>query len=180
MGPKKKGKDDSEEAGKPKNSKLNKMNEMDRVKYLERRMAEEQEGKKRKEEMVAGYLRLKLDHEERSVTLNRFLVTCTLGPNFDMQGKDHGPVEEHTEEGEDGGPAEGRGHPEGGLREGSGEEEEVHWRSPDGAGGGGGAVLNGIQGTDGEHREDDGHSSGYYMANKSSLLSFHFLYAVFC
>ena len=27
------------------------------MKYLERRMAEEQEGKKRKEEMVAGYLR---------------------------------------------------------------------------------------------------------------------------
>ena len=34
-------------------------------------MAEEQEGKKRKEEMVAGYLRLKLDHEEKSVSLNR-------------------------------------------------------------------------------------------------------------
>ena len=78
MGPKKKKGDGSEDTGKPKNSKLNKMNEMDRVtnhntqyhyqehqrnqdfdqvKYLERRMAEEQEGKKRKEEMVAGYLR---------------------------------------------------------------------------------------------------------------------------
>jgi hypothetical protein len=33
------------------------MNEMDRVKYLERRMAEEEEGRRRKEEMVAGYLK---------------------------------------------------------------------------------------------------------------------------
>ena len=51
------------------------MNEMDRVKYLERRMAEEVEGKKRKEEMVCGYLKLKLDHEEKSVTLNKAKLT---------------------------------------------------------------------------------------------------------
>ena len=71
MGPKKKKGDGSEEDGKPKASKLTKMNEMDRVKYLERRMAEEVEGKKRKEEMVAGYLKLKLGHEEKSVSLNQ-------------------------------------------------------------------------------------------------------------
>ena len=75
MAPKKKKGDGSEDSGKPKASKLNKMNEMDRVKYLERRMAEEVEGKKRKEEMVAGYLKLKLDHEERSVNLNRAKIT---------------------------------------------------------------------------------------------------------
>ena len=55
MPPKKKKGDGAEDEGKPKASKLNKMNEMDRVKYLERRMAEEVEGKKRKEEMVSGY-----------------------------------------------------------------------------------------------------------------------------
>ena len=75
MPPKKKKGDGSEENGKPKASKLNKMNEMDRVKYLERRMAEEVEGKKRKEEMVSGYLRLKLNHEEKSVTLNKAKLT---------------------------------------------------------------------------------------------------------
>ena len=75
MPPKKKKGDGSEDDGKPKSSKLNKMNEMDRVKYLERRMAEEVEGKKRKEEMVSGYLKLKLDHEERSVTLNKAKLT---------------------------------------------------------------------------------------------------------
>ena len=75
MPPKKKKGDGSEDGGKPKASKLNKMNEMDRVKYLERRMAEEVEGKKRKEEMVSGYLRLKLDHEEKSVSLNKAKLT---------------------------------------------------------------------------------------------------------
>ena len=75
MPPKKKKGDGSEEDGKPKASKLNKMNEMDRVKYLERRMAEEVEGKKRKEEMVSGYLKLKLDHEEKSVILNKAKLT---------------------------------------------------------------------------------------------------------
>lgn len=75
MGPKKKKGDGSEDDGKPKASKLNKMNEMDRVKYLERRMAEEVEGKKRKEEMVSGYLKLKLDHEEKSVILNKAKLT---------------------------------------------------------------------------------------------------------
>ena len=75
MPPKKKKGDGSEDEGKPKASKLNKMNEMDRVKYLERRMAEEVEGKKRKEEMVSGYLKLKLDHEERSVILNKAKLT---------------------------------------------------------------------------------------------------------
>ena len=75
MGPKKKKGDGSEETGKPKASKLNKMNEMDRVKYLERRMAEEVEGKKRKEEMVCSFLKLKLDHEEKSVNLNRAKIT---------------------------------------------------------------------------------------------------------
>jgi len=56
MAPKKKKGDGEGGGGKAKSSKLTRMNEMDRVKYLERRMAEEEEGRKRKEEMVAGYL----------------------------------------------------------------------------------------------------------------------------
>jgi hypothetical protein len=45
------------------------MNEMDRVKYLERRMAEEEEGRRRKEEMVAGYLKyVLLFHVRAEVT----------------------------------------------------------------------------------------------------------------
>ncbi|XP_023320041.1 coiled-coil domain-containing protein 65 [Eurytemora carolleeae] len=75
MAPKKKKGDGEGGGGKAKSSKLTRMNEMDRVKYLERRMAEEEEGRKRKEEMVAGYLGLKLKHEERSVTVNKAKIT---------------------------------------------------------------------------------------------------------
>ena len=56
MAPKKKKGEGEGGVGKSKSSKLTRMNEMDRVKYLERRLAEEEEGRKRKEEMVAGYL----------------------------------------------------------------------------------------------------------------------------
>jgi len=73
MGPKKK--KGEGEGGKGKSSKLTKMNEMDRVKYLERRLAEEEEGRRRKEDMVSGYLRLKLENEERSVFINSAKIT---------------------------------------------------------------------------------------------------------
>ena len=70
MGPKKKG-GGSTEAKKPgKTSKLAKMNEQERVKYLERRMAEEEESKRRKEEMINVFLKMKLNREERSTHLN--------------------------------------------------------------------------------------------------------------
>ena len=73
-------------------SKLAKMSEQDRARYLEKRMAEEEESKRRKEEMINAFLRvtfltffsnnktkgklfislvqLKLGHEERSFLLN--------------------------------------------------------------------------------------------------------------
>ena len=46
MGPKKKKDGGEGEGGKGKSSRLAKMNEMDRVKYLERKMAEEEEGRR--------------------------------------------------------------------------------------------------------------------------------------
>ncbi len=54
MGPKKKG--GEKKAGKA--SKLAKMNEQERVKYLERKMAEEEETKRRKEEMVSAFMKV--------------------------------------------------------------------------------------------------------------------------
>ena len=51
-------------------SKLAKMNEQERVKYLERKMAEEEEVKRRKEEMVNVFLKMKLSREEHKTKLN--------------------------------------------------------------------------------------------------------------
>ena len=51
-------------------SKLAKMNEQERVKYLERKMAEEEEVKRRKEEMVSVFMKMKLNREEHQSRLN--------------------------------------------------------------------------------------------------------------
>lgn len=51
-------------------SKLAKMNEQERVKYLERKMAEEEEVKRRKEEMVSVFMKMKLGREEKKSKLN--------------------------------------------------------------------------------------------------------------
>jgi len=51
-------------------SKLAKMNEQERVKYLERKMAEEEELRRRKEEMVSVFLKMKLSREEQKSGLN--------------------------------------------------------------------------------------------------------------
>lgn len=40
-------------------SKLAKMSEQDRARYLEKRLAEEEESKKRKEEMINAFLRVR-------------------------------------------------------------------------------------------------------------------------
>ena len=54
------------------------------MKYLERRMAEEQEGKKRKEEMVAGYLRFIIITIIITIIVDIFLMKitgfCVLNP----------------------------------------------------------------------------------------------------
>ena len=54
------------------------------MKYLERRMAEEQEGKKRKEEMVAGYLRFIIITIIITIIVGIFLMKitsfCVLNP----------------------------------------------------------------------------------------------------
>jgi hypothetical protein len=42
-----------------KTSKLARMNEQERVKYLERKMAEEEESKRRKEEMVSTFMKVR-------------------------------------------------------------------------------------------------------------------------
>ena len=68
MGPKKKGGGEGKKAGKA--SKLAKMNEQERTRYLERKMAEEEETKRRKEEMVSVFLKMKLNKEERNSGLN--------------------------------------------------------------------------------------------------------------
>ena len=68
MGPKKKDKGGGKKAGKA--SKLAKMNEQERVKYLERKMAEEEEVKRRKEEMVNVFMKMKLTREEQKGKLN--------------------------------------------------------------------------------------------------------------
>ena len=68
MGPKKKDKGGGKKAGKA--SKLAKMNEQERVKYLERKMAEEEELRRRKEEMVSVFLKMKLSREEQKSGLN--------------------------------------------------------------------------------------------------------------
>lgn len=51
-------------------SKLAKMNEQERAKYLERKMAEEEEVKKRKEEMINVFMKMKLSREENKAKLN--------------------------------------------------------------------------------------------------------------
>ena len=71
MAPKKKDKGGGKKAGKA--SKLAKMNEQERVKYLERKMAEEEELRRRKEEMVSVFLKMKLSREEQKSGLNRYL-----------------------------------------------------------------------------------------------------------
>ncbi len=48
----------SKRAGKM--SKLARMNEQERVKYLERKMAEEEESKRRKEDMVVNFMKVGL------------------------------------------------------------------------------------------------------------------------
>ena len=69
MAPKKKDKGGGgKKAGKA--SKLAKMNEQERVKYLERKMAEEEELRRRKEEMVSVFLKMKLSREEQKSGLN--------------------------------------------------------------------------------------------------------------
>ena len=65
---KKKGDKGGKKAGKA--SKLAKMNEQERVKYLERKMAEEEEIKRRKEEMVNVFMKMKLTREEQKGKLN--------------------------------------------------------------------------------------------------------------
>ena len=70
MGPKKKGGGDGAKGGKGKASKLAKMNEQERTRYLERKMAEEEETKRRKEEMINVFLKMKLNKEERNSGLN--------------------------------------------------------------------------------------------------------------
>ena len=70
MGPKKKGGGDGSKGGKGKASKLAKMNEQERTRYLERKMAEEEETKRRKEEMINVFLKMKLNKEERNSGLN--------------------------------------------------------------------------------------------------------------
>ena len=64
MGPKKKGGGEGKKTGKA--SKLAKMNEQERTRYLERKMQEEEELKRRKEEMVNVFLKMKLSKEESS------------------------------------------------------------------------------------------------------------------
>jgi hypothetical protein len=59
MGPKKKAGGEGKKLGKT--SKLAKMNEQERAKYLEKKMAEEEEVKRRKEEMVAVFLKVSND-----------------------------------------------------------------------------------------------------------------------
>ena len=66
---KKKGDKGGKKAGKA--SKLAKMNEQERVKYLERKMAEEEEIKRRKEEMVNVFMKMKLTREEQKGKLER-------------------------------------------------------------------------------------------------------------
>lgn len=56
MGPKKKGGSEGKKVGKA--SKLAKMNEQERAKYLERKMAEEEEVKRRKEEMITVFMKV--------------------------------------------------------------------------------------------------------------------------
>ena len=68
MGPKKKGGGEGKKTGKA--SKLAKMNEQERTRYLERKMAEEEELKRRKEEMVNVFMKMKLTKEERNSGLN--------------------------------------------------------------------------------------------------------------
>ena len=68
MGPKKKGGGEGKKTGKA--SKLAKMNEQERTRYLERKMQEEEELKRRKEEMVNVFLKMKLSKEERNSGLN--------------------------------------------------------------------------------------------------------------
>ncbi len=51
-------------------SKLAKMNEQERVKYLERKMAEEEETRRRKEEMISVFMKMKLGREEKKSKLN--------------------------------------------------------------------------------------------------------------
>ena len=56
MGPKKKGGGEGKKTGKT--SKLARMNEQERAKYLEKKMAEEEEVKRRKEEMITVFLKV--------------------------------------------------------------------------------------------------------------------------
>jgi len=57
MGPKKKGGGEGKKVGKT--SKLAKMNEQERAKYLEKKMAEEEEVKRRKEEMITVFMKVR-------------------------------------------------------------------------------------------------------------------------
>ena len=56
MGPKKKGGGEGKKTGKT--SKLARMNEQERAKYLEKKIAEEEEVKRRKEEMITVFLKV--------------------------------------------------------------------------------------------------------------------------
>jgi hypothetical protein len=59
MGPKKKAGGEGKKTGKT--SKLAKMNEQERAKYLEKKMAEEEEVKRRKEEMITVFLKVSIE-----------------------------------------------------------------------------------------------------------------------
>ena len=75
MGPKKKGGGEGKKTGKA--SKLAKMNEQERTRYLERKMQEEEELKRRKEEMVNVFL--KMTGSEKSFA---FHENCSHKLNF--------------------------------------------------------------------------------------------------
>ena len=81
MAPKKKDKGGGKKAGKA--SKLAKMNEQERVKYLERKMAEEEELRRRKEEMVSVFLKMKLSREGRMILKDRPSINSKT-VNFDL------------------------------------------------------------------------------------------------
>ncbi|XP_046679735.1 dynein regulatory complex subunit 2-like [Homalodisca vitripennis] len=60
MGPKKKGK----------GSKLARMSEEERIRYMQHRAAIEEEARRRKEQLIATYMKNKLKHEEAFMRLN--------------------------------------------------------------------------------------------------------------
>lgn len=51
-------------------SKLARMNEQERVKYLERKMQEEEENKRKKEDMIHSFIKMKMGKEEKFAVIN--------------------------------------------------------------------------------------------------------------